>query len=98
MPTSTIALMGRIPSLMGRFLTLVGRFPDFVLRSRCTPLENPLENSPLRKSGKEKAHKHEEIFPVTARGRGGSPDRVARGPDRWPGVKSLCAVCGTQGT
>ena len=40
-----------------------------------------------------------QIFPVTARAGGGSPDRVVGGsPDRWPGVKSLCAVCGTQGT
>ena len=50
-------------------------------------------------SGKEKAHKHKQISPVTARAGGGSPDRVGEGsPDRWPGVKSLCAVCGTQGT
>ena len=42
-------------------------------------------------SGKEKAHKHKQIVPVTARVGGGSPDRVG-------GVKSLCAVCGTQGT
>ena len=41
-----------------------------------------------RNSGKEKAHTHKQIFPVTARA----------GGDRWPGVKSLCAVCGTQGT
>ena len=34
MPTSTMAFMGRFPSLMGRFLTLMGRFPDFVLRGR----------------------------------------------------------------
>ena len=33
---------------------------------------------------------------MTARAGGGSPDRVGGGsPDRWPGVKSLCAVCGT---
>ena len=32
MPTSTMALMGRFPSLKGRFPTLMGRFPDFVLR------------------------------------------------------------------
>ena len=50
-------------------------------------------------SGKEKTHKHKQNFPVTARVGGGSPDRVEGGsPDRWPGVKSLCAVCGTQGT
>ena len=30
-------------------------------------------------SVKEKAHKHKQIFPVTARVGGGSPDRVARG-------------------
>ena len=29
-------------------------------------------------SGEEKAHKHKQIFPVTARWGGGSPDRVAR--------------------
>ena len=34
MPTSTMALMGRVRSFMGRFLTLMGRFPDFVLRDR----------------------------------------------------------------
>ena len=50
------------------------------------------------KSGKEKAHKHKQTFPVTARAGGGSPDRVGGSPDRWPRVKSLCAVCGTQGT
>ena len=51
-------------------------------------------------SGKEKAHKHKQIFPGACPGGGGGPpDRVGGGsPDRWPGVKSLCAVCGTQGT
>ena len=34
MPTSTMGLMGRFPSLMGRFPTLMGRFTDFSLRSR----------------------------------------------------------------
>ena len=48
MPTSTMALMGRFPSLMGRFPTLMGRFPDFV-PGAVLALENPLENSPLRK-------------------------------------------------
>ena len=49
--------------------------------------------------GKEKAHKHKPIFPVTARVGGG-----VGLPTGWPGVsrpvarvKSLCAVCGTQG-
>ena len=46
-----------------------------------------------RESGKEKAHKHKQIFPVTARVGGVSRQGS---PDRWPGVKSLCAVCGTQ--
>ena len=32
-----------------------------------------------RLSGKEKAHKHKQIFPVTARAGGGSPDRVGGG-------------------
>ena len=47
-PTSTLALMGRFPSLMGRFPALMGRFTDFVIGA-VLPLENPLENSPLRK-------------------------------------------------
>ena len=37
-------------------------------------------------SGKEKAHKHKQISPVTARVGGGSPDRVARGQ------KFMCCV------
>ena len=36
MPTSTMTLMGRFPSLVGRFPTLMGRFPDFVSRGRFT--------------------------------------------------------------
>ena len=47
-----------------------------------------------RSSGKEKAHKHKHIFPVTARAGGGSPDRVARGlPTGGQGSKIyvLCA-------
>ena len=47
MPTSTMALMGRFPSSMGRFPTLMGRFTDFV--GAVLPLENPPENSPIRK-------------------------------------------------
>ena len=35
-PTSTLALMGRFPSLVGRFPTLMGRFTDFVPRGRFT--------------------------------------------------------------
>ena len=31
------------------------------------------------RSGKEKAHKRKQFFPVTAQVGGGSPDRVARG-------------------
>ena len=45
-------------------------------------------------SGKEKAHKHKQIFPVTARVGGMSPDRVARGlPTGGQGSKVyvLCA-------
>ena len=44
-------------------------------------------------SGKEKAHKHKKIFPVTARVRGGSPDRVggfSRPVAR--GQKFMCCV------
>ena len=48
-------------------------------------------------SGKEKAHEHKQIFPLTARGGGGLPTGWPGPPDRWPGVKSSCAVCGTQG-
>ena len=36
MSTSTMALVGRFPSLMGRFPTLMGRFPDFVPKGRFT--------------------------------------------------------------
>ena len=51
-PTSTLASMGRFPSLMGRFPTLMGRFTDFVLRGRAgLRLENPLENSPFLRKG-----------------------------------------------
>ena len=45
-------------------------------------------------SGKEKAHKHKQLFPVTARvGGGGSQPGGQGSPDRWQGVKSyvLCA-------
>ena len=59
-----------------------------------------MNDNEAEKSGKEKAHKHKHIFPVTARAGGGGVSRPGGGgsPDRWPGVKSLCAVCGTQGT
>ena len=51
------------------------------------------------RTGKEKAHKHKQTFSGDWPGGEGSPDRVGGGsPDRWPGVKSLCAVFGTQGT
>ena len=47
----------------------------------------------LQVSGKEKAHKHKQIFPVTARVGGGSPDRVARGlPTGGRGQKFMCRV------
>ena len=48
-------------------------------------------------SGKEKAHEHKQDFPVTARVGGGLPTGWP-GVSRPPGVKSLCAVCRTQGT
>ena len=53
-----------------------------------------------RFSGKEKAHKHKQLLPVTARVGGGGFSRPGGqgSPDRWPGVKSSCAVCGTQVT
>ena len=40
--------MGRFPSFMSSFPTLMGRFPEG-LKWAVFPLENPLENSPLRK-------------------------------------------------
>ena len=46
-------------------------------------------------SGKEKAHKHKQIFPVTARaGGGGSPDRVGGGVSRpvARGPKFMCCA------
>ena len=43
-------------------------------------------------SGKKKAHKHKQFFPVIARIRGGGL------PTGWPGVKRLCAVCRTKET
>ena len=48
MPTSTMALVGRLPSLMSCFLTLMARFPDFVLRGRFTSWTST-GNSQLRK-------------------------------------------------
>ena len=56
----------------------------------------PPRSTPFRTltSGKDKAHKHKLIFPVTARVGGGSPDRVARGlPTGGQGSKVyvLCA-------
>ena len=45
-------------------------------------------------SGKGKAHKHTQIFPVTARVGGGVSRPGGQGsPDRWPGSKVyvLCA-------
>ena len=42
-------------------------------------------------SGKEKAHKHKQVCPVTAWVGGVLPTG-------WPGVKCLCAVCGSQET
>ena len=44
-------------------------------------------------SGKEKAHKHKQILPVTARVRGVSRPGGQGSPERWPGVKSLYVLC-----
>ena len=64
------------------------------------PVSAKAPHSCPKESGKEKAHKHKHFFPVIVRV-GGGPDRRRPGgqgsPDGWPGVKSLCAVCGTQG-
>ena len=45
-------------------------------------------------SGKEKAHKHKQISPVTARAGGGSPDRAGRGVSRpvARGQKFMCCA------
>ena len=44
-------------------------------------------------SGKEKAHKHKQISPVTARAGGGSTDRVGGGlPTGGRGQKFMCCV------
>ena len=50
MPTSTMVLMGRFPSLMGRFPTLMGRFSDFVLRGRFTSWKST-GKQPIKKRG-----------------------------------------------
>ena len=53
-------------------------------------------------SGKEKAHKHKQIFPVTAQAGGGSPDRVGGdlptgwgggSPDRVGGGSKVYVLC-----
>ena len=49
-PTSTLALMGRFPSLMCRFPTLMGRFTDFVLRGRFTSWKST-GKQPIKKRG-----------------------------------------------
>ena len=48
----------------------------------------------MRVSGKEKAHKHKQISPVTARAGGGSPDRAGGGFSRpvARGQKFMCCV------
>ena len=82
---------------------LTGVFVPSGTKNRKTNLKgglwglNCLPESP-RKSGKEKAHKHKQIVLVTARAGGVSRPGGQGSPDRWPGVKSLCAVCATQGT
>ena len=42
--------------------------------------------------------RNKQIFPVIAWVGGFSRPGSQGSPDRWPGVKSLCAVCGIQGT
>ena len=71
---------------------------SILLVSCCLP---PVCPSALRPKNQErKRHINiNNIFPVTARVGGGVSRPGGQGsPDRWPGVKSLCAVCGTQGT
>ena len=50
MPTSTMALMVRFPSLMGRFPTLMGHFPDSVLRGRFASWKST-GKQPIQKRG-----------------------------------------------
>ena len=88
-------------------VSVLVRFLDHPVNQRTTKgMENSSDGKPVHvsgvscalASGKEKAHKHKQIFPVTARAGGGLPTGWGGSPDRWPGVRSLCAVCGTQGT
>ena len=57
------------------------------------PTSQKSHSGPL--SGMEKAHKHKQNFPVTARlGGGGSPDPVARGLQTgWPGARGQKLMC-----
>ena len=50
MPTSTMALTGRFPSLMGRFPTLMGRFPVFALMGHFPSRKSP-GKQPIKKRG-----------------------------------------------
>ena len=52
---------------------------------------------PCLESGKER-HININKFSGDCPGGGGSQPGGQVSPDRWPGLKSLCAVCGTQGT
>ena len=47
-----------------------------------------------KKSGTEKHNKDKHFLSGDCLGEGGG----SPGPGGWPGVKSLCAVCGQQGT
>ena len=60
MPTSTMASMGRFPSLMGRCPTLMGRFPDFVLRGRFTSWKST-GKQPIKKRGIKRFLKNRPI-------------------------------------
>ena len=49
-PTSTMALMGRFPSVMGRFPTSMGRFLNFVLMGPFTSRKST-GKQPIKKRG-----------------------------------------------
>ena len=86
------------PPLVGVSVCVLPSFPVFFLRS--LPLPFPPLHPPslvvcdLHLSGKEKAHKHEQICPVTARARGVSRPGWGGGVSRpvARGQKFMCCV------
>ena len=98
---STALLLNEVSEKKSRNSKLSFRtFPRNLLRNLPrNPLRNfpcfpawQVEKSSPKISGKEKAHKHKQIFSVTARVGGVFRPGGRGSPDRWSGVKSLCAV------